>query len=62
MKRLQEAPDVTDADKVSITGLVEHLLVKGVSKQRSVKYVNHLIVLARTASYAMETLQMPTML
>jgi integrase/recombinase XerD len=29
--------------------LVEHLLVKGVSKQRSVKYINHLIVLARTA-------------
>jgi site-specific recombinase XerD len=30
--------------------------VKGISKQRSVKYINHLIVLARTAGCAMETL------
>ena len=36
--------------------LVEHLLVKGVSKQRSVKYVNHLTVLGRTAGCALETL------
>jgi integrase/recombinase XerD len=56
MRRLQEAPDVADADKASIISLVEHLLVKGVSKQRSVKYVNHLIVLARTVGCAMETL------
>jgi integrase/recombinase XerD len=56
MKRLQEALDVADEDKASIEALVEHLLVKGVSKQRSVKYVNHLIVLARTAGCAMETL------
>jgi hypothetical protein len=33
--------------------LVEHLLVKGVSKQRSVKYINHLIVLGRTAGCAL---------
>jgi len=56
LKRLQEAPDVADEDKASIAALVEHLLVKGISKQRSVKYVNHLIVLARTAGCAMETL------
>jgi integrase/recombinase XerD len=56
MRRLQESPDVSDADKASVASLVEHLLVKGVSKQRSVKYVNHLIVLARTAGCAMETL------
>jgi integrase/recombinase XerD len=56
LKRLQEEPNVAKRDKVSIMGLVEHLLVKGVSKQRSVKYVNHLIVLARTAGCALETL------
>jgi hypothetical protein len=32
MQRLQEAPDVADADKASVAALVEHLLVKGVSK------------------------------
>ena len=56
MRRLREAPDVADEDKASIAALVEHLLVRGVSKQRSVKYVNHLIVLARTSRCAMETL------
>jgi integrase/recombinase XerD len=56
MRRLREAPDVASEDKASIAALVEHLLVRGVSKQRSVKYVNHLIVLARTAGCAMETL------
>ena len=30
--------------------------MKGISKQRSVKYVNHLIVLARTAGCALEKL------
>jgi integrase/recombinase XerD len=53
MRRLQSAPDVSDEDKASIVELVEHLLVKGISKQRSVKYVNHLIVLARTARCAL---------
>jgi hypothetical protein len=56
MRRLQSAPDVSDEDKTSITELVEHLLVKGISKQRSVKYINHLIVLARTARCALEKL------
>jgi integrase/recombinase XerD len=49
LRRLQSAPDVSDEDKASIAELVEHLLVKGISKQRSVKYINHLIVLARVA-------------
>ena len=49
MRRLQSEPNVSEEDKTSIAELVEHLLVKGVSKQRSVKYVNHLIVLARSA-------------
>jgi integrase/recombinase XerD len=56
MRRLREERNVTEADKASIAALVEHLLVKGVSRQRSVKYVNHLIVLARTVGCAMETL------
>jgi hypothetical protein len=49
LRRLQSAPDVSGEDKADIAELVEHLLVKGVSKQRSVKYINHLIVLSRVA-------------
>jgi len=56
LRRLQEEPNVSEEDKASITELVEHLLVKGISKQRSVKYINHLIVLARTAGYALRKL------
>jgi site-specific recombinase XerC len=56
MHRLQNAKDVADQDKTGIMQLVEHLLVKGVSKQRSVKYVNHLIVTARMAGCPLETL------
>jgi hypothetical protein len=56
MRRLQSAPDVAEEDKASVLGLVDHLLVKGISKQRSVKYVNHVIVLARTAGRALEKL------
>jgi len=36
--------------------LVEHLLAKGVSKQRTVKYINHLIVTARIAAKPLEQL------
>ena len=50
MKRLQSSSDVSDDDKVSIIELVEHLLAKNVSKQRTVKYINHLIVSTRMAS------------
>ena len=49
MKRLQSSPDVSDDDKASIIGLVKYLLAKDVSKQRAVKYINHLIVSARMA-------------
>jgi integrase len=49
LRRLRSTPDIKDADRISITKLVEHLLAKGISKQRTVKYVNHLIVLARIA-------------
>jgi integrase/recombinase XerD len=49
IKRLQSSPDVRSGDKTSITGLVEHSLAKGVSKPRTVKYFNHLKVLARMA-------------
>jgi integrase/recombinase XerD len=56
MRRLQSSNDVSEEDKASIKDLVEHLLVKGISKQRSVKYVNHLIVLARNAGCALEKL------
>jgi site-specific recombinase XerD len=46
---LQSASDVSEEDKASIAKLVEYLLAKGVSKQRAVKYVNHLRVAARIA-------------
>ena len=52
MRRLHSAPDVAEEDKACVKGLVEHLLVKGISRQRAVKYVNHVIVLARTADDA----------
>lgn len=48
MRRLQSS-NISSEDKAAIAELVEHLLVKGISKQRSVKYINHLLVLARTA-------------
>ncbi len=50
LRRLKNAPDVSDEDTTCIMKLVEHLLAKGVSKQRVVKYVNHLIVFARIAA------------
>jgi integrase/recombinase XerD len=56
MRRLQNATDVSVEDKAGILQLVEHLLVKGISKQRSVKYVNHMIVVARLAGCPLETL------
>ena len=56
MRRLQSEPNVSEQDKTSIAELVEHLLLKGVSKQRAAKYVNHLIVLARSAGCALSEL------
>ena len=47
--RLKTTPDVSDEDKTCIGQLVDHLLAKNVSKQRAVKYINHLVVVARIA-------------
>ncbi|MBN1244299.1 tyrosine-type recombinase/integrase [Candidatus Bathyarchaeota archaeon] len=47
MKRLKTTPDVIEEDRHCILRLVEHLLAKGVGKSRVVKYINHLIVVAR---------------
>jgi integrase/recombinase XerD len=47
IKRLQSAADICNNDKTSIIKMVETLLAKGVGKQRAVKYINHLTVLAR---------------
>jgi hypothetical protein len=49
-KRLQSSPSICDEDKTKIVKLVDHLLAKGVSKKRAVKYINHLIVFARIAA------------
>jgi len=49
IRHLQSAPNVCEEDKTNILKLVEHLLAKGVSKPRAVKYINHISVLARMA-------------
>ena len=49
LRRLRLADEISDEDKVSIAKLVDYLLAKGVSKQRAIKYVNHLIVAAKSA-------------
>jgi integrase/recombinase XerD len=49
MKRLKTTPDVIEEDRHCVLRLVEHLLAKGVGKSRVVKYINHLIVVARIA-------------
>jgi integrase len=49
LRRLQSASDISKEDKASIVKLVEYLVAKGVSKQRAIKYANHLIVAARIA-------------
>jgi len=56
MKRLQSASDICNNDKISILRLVETLLAKGISKQRAVKYINHLTVLARMTNKPFEQL------
>jgi integrase len=49
IKRLKSSIDVSDEDRQCLLRLVEHLLAKGISKSRVVKYINHLIVVARIA-------------
>jgi len=49
IRHLQSTPNVCEEDKTNILKLVEHLLAKGVSKPRAVKYINHLIILTRMA-------------
>ena len=56
MRRLQSASDICEENKASISQIVEHLLAKGISKQRSVKYVNHLTVIARITGGPLEKL------
>ncbi|HUT17265.1 MAG TPA: tyrosine-type recombinase/integrase, partial [Acidobacteriota bacterium] len=50
VRRLRSTPNISDEDRTSIMKLVEHLQAKGVSKQRALKYINHLIVVARIAA------------
>jgi len=56
LKRLYSSTDVCQEDKVNISRMVEHLLAKGVSKGRAVKYIYHLLVLARMVSKPFESL------
>ena len=56
MKRLESSLDVRDEDKVNIWRFVEYLLAKGVSKARAVKYIYHLVVLARVTDKPFESL------
>jgi hypothetical protein len=50
LRRLQSASDISEEDKTPIVKLVECLLAKGVSNQRTIKCVNDLIVATRIAS------------
>ena len=56
LTRLKTTSDVSDEDKICIGQLVDHLLAKNVSKQRAVKYINHLVVVARIAGQPLERL------
>jgi len=47
---------IKNEDRISIMKLVDHLLAKGISKQRTVKYINHLAVLARMVDKPLEKL------
>ena len=49
LKRLKSKPDVSEEDKIRIREFVDHLLAKNMTKQRVVKYINHLTVVARIA-------------
>ena len=57
LKRLYSSTDVCEEDKVNISRMVEHLLAKGVSKGRAVKYIYHLLVLARVAGKPFKSLR-----
>jgi len=56
MKRLESSHDVRDEDKINIWRVVDHLLAEGVSKARAVKYIYHLIVLARVTDKPFENM------
>lgn len=49
LARLRISKDVFEEDKVSILSLVDHMLAKGNGKLRAVKYIGHLLVVARIA-------------
>jgi integrase/recombinase XerD len=46
-ERLELDQNICEEDKQNIASFTEHLLVKGISKPRIIKYINHLAVLAR---------------
>jgi integrase/recombinase XerD len=49
IQRTQSSSNISEEDKQCILKLVDHLLAKGISKSRAVKYINHLNVVARIA-------------
>lgn len=59
LKRLRESNDVSDEDKASILSLLDHMTTKGIGRLRAIKYVNHLIVLARMAGKPLAELGKP---
>jgi len=56
LKRLYSSTDICEEDKTNISKMAEHLLAKGVSKGRAVKYIYHLLVLARVAGKPFKSL------
>jgi len=49
-ERLKSDPKICKENKQNITKFTDHLLIRGISKPRVIKYINHLAVLARIAS------------
>jgi site-specific recombinase XerD len=50
LERLELERNICDENKQNIQKFVEHLFAKNISKPRIIKYINHLVVLARIAS------------
>ena len=46
-ERLKSEPNICEENKQNITKFTDHLFVRGISKPRIIKYINHLSVLAR---------------
>ena len=49
LERLRSSKEVSEENKTSVLSLIDHMLANGNGRLSAVKYVNHLIVVARMA-------------